>query len=469
MRRLTNGWLLIGLVWLLLIAAVRGEDLAAQGGASGNSYQMDGRYVRLGALYWDKETGHLLLCGEGEADCPPGASGTFPTPSPASSSTPTLTPSSTPPPTNTPRPSATPTPTATPGTFPTPTQEMKCWGTVTASRLNVRDTPGGNVLGQVVSGDTLALEGVRRGGDGSKWYLIYWLPDVTGFVSAQYVEIDPGAQCDPFARGPGVGWTLAYGYDAAALDRAAEMLMAGGLVPSVTLTSNSGEACGFAGRGFLVNVRPWYELGLSDHPDLTLPSEASARARIEALAGYVGRLCADSPNVAIQLTNETSWPSASYLTRWVLEAVRQCDARGWTCLPVVFSTGTPEESWMQTYRPALAALERGGHYFGYNAYPYQRDLMLCDAVQEWTTWRVLRLKRAAGEPFPRVWVTEAARGAGDVAPIVSDARCYIERAIEWQAADVINLWYAGGDSVWGAARWSGEQTIELARALAARP
>lgn len=262
----------------------------------------------------------------------------------------------------------------------------------------------------------------------------------------------------------GVGWTLTFGYDQPALFEAGETLRAKGYAPSATLTSNAGEACLFAARGWRVLVRPWYALGLGDDPDLTLGPEASARARVAALAGYVGLLCADSANVTVQLTNETTWPSASYLNRWIVAACAECAARGWTCAPVMFSVGTPELDWLPTLRPALAALAHSEGFLGYNSYGYARDALLCDQSAQYTVWRVKLMRLVAGDaPWPRVWISEAARGAGDVPPIVSDSACFAR--LSAGVHDVINYWCAGQCGVWAAARYSGEQMRALAAVL----
>jgi len=249
----------------------------------------------------------------------------------------------------------------------------------------------------------------------------------------------------------GVGWTTTFGYDRPALFEAGDTLRSKGYAPSVTLTSNAGEACAFAAQGWRVLVRPWYALGLGDDPDLSMTPENSARARVAALAGYVRLLCADSANVTIQLTNETSWPSASYLNRWILAACAECEARGWTCAPVMFSVGTPELDWFPTLRPALARMTAGQHYMGYNSYGYHRDAMLCDVGALYTVWRVRLMRVAAGQPFPRVWVSEAARGAGDVPPVASDAACFVRQSDGLHAN--VNLWCAGECGAWSGGRW----------------
>lgn len=292
--------------------------------------------------------------------------------------------------------------------------------------------------------------------------------DVPGWPSELSTVPPPPIAGQP-TRPLGVGWTLMYGYDAPAVAAAGSQLQLLGYQPSLTLTDNAPEACSWQSQGWMTNVRPWYQLGLGDHPDLTYPAAESARLRVASLATWVETILAPCQyEVTIQLTNETVWPDAGYLRDWILEAVRLCEVRGWTCMPVVFSTGTPEERWMPTLVPALQALRSGGHYFGYNAYPYQRDLMLCDAAQEWTTWRPTRLIAASGldaQLWPDIWVTEAARGSGDVEPIVSDSRCYIDRAEEEGIYAAINLWYAGGDSVWRRARWLAEKIILLIQQL----
>ena len=76
--------------------------------------------------------------------------------------------------------------------------------------------------------------------------------------------------------------------------------------------------------------------------------------------------------------------------------------------------------------------------------------------------RLLRL--AAGDmPWPRVVAGEVARGAGDVAPIVSDAACFVRGADGLYSS--VNLWYSGGDSAWSGARWFGDAMRELVRVL----
>lgn len=201
MRRITNVFWLIGLVWLLLIAATwrSGSDLAEDAAVpalSDNGYQIDGgRYVRLGALYWNEATGHLLLCSEGASDCPPGAPAT-PEPTATPSTTPTqpgltLTPS---PPSTPQAPTPTPEgPTATPG--PPPTQitpdpkPAACEGVViNQTGLNVRATPSVNA--PVIA--TLS-------------------PDEVAIIDAFYIVQDGREEWAHITR-PIVGWVAAWYY-----------------------------------------------------------------------------------------------------------------------------------------------------------------------------------------------------------------------------------------------------------------
>jgi len=170
------------------------------------------------------------------------------------------------------------------------------------------------------------------------------------------------------------------------------------------------------------------------------------------LEWYVPLLCPGHDEVTVQLVNETTWPSADYLNRWIVAACDECTRRGWTCAPVMFSVGTPELDWMPALRPALVALTEGQHALGYNVYGYARDALLCDASASYTVWRVKLMRLAAGDvPWPRVVASEAARGAGDVPPIVSDAACFVRQAAG--VYDDVMLWYSGGPSAWDGGRW----------------
>jgi len=474
LKRLTgSNWLWLGAIaWVLLIIVTwHSEDLAAtpvvaQGsGASDNGYQIEpGWYMRLGELYWDEATGHLLLCSEWSTDCPPGAPVT-PEPSelpviiPSITYTPDLT--ATPPPTNTPRPSPTPTltPSATPG-MPTPTPEMKCWGTVTATRLNVRDKPNGTVLGQVAQGDTLALEGVRYGEDGSKWYLIYWLPDVTGFVAVQYVEVDQDAACGHLIDRPMLGWTVVPGASRDALLLAGDLMMAGGITPSATITSDGETASVLHDAGWFVVVRMW-AIWPGDCPDMSLPPATSARLRVE----YLERQHGGARFSAAQLTNECAWPSAAYLRDWLIAAVGECDDRGWSCIPVTFNTGAPELTWLATLRPALRLMRERGHYLGYNAYPYDADRSLCE-VNDWTSYTTYRWRKFAEEipvdELPLLYLTEAARGDGAQPVVIEDTTCFV--AATRGEVVAVNFWYDGvALAPWTGAAWSNGAKWEAAR------
>lgn len=473
MRRTARGWLLIALgVWLLLIAAStawHGEDLAAGAAAepalSDNRYQIDdsGRYVVIGVLVYDKQTGAEIPIYYGSY----GPALPTATPEPEPSDTPGTVPSETPVPptpspvpTNTPRPSPTPTltPSATPE--PTPTQETKCWGTVTATRLNVRDAPGGEVLGQVAQGDTLALEGVRFADDGSKWYLIYWQPGVTGFVAVQYVEVDQDAACGHLIDRPMLGWTVTPGASRDALLLAGDLMMAGGIRPSATITSDGETASTLHDAGWFVVVRMW-TIWPGDCPDMSLPPATSARLRVE----YLARQHGGARFSAAQLTNECAWPSAAYLRDWLIAAVGECDDRGWSCIPVTFNTGAPELTWLATLRPALRLMRERGHYLGYNAYPYDADRSLCE-VNDWTSYTTYRWRKFAEEipvdELPLLYLTEAARGDGAQPVVIEDTTCFV--AATRGEVVAINFWYDGVPlALWAGAAWSNGAKWEAAR------
>lgn len=445
-------------------------------------------------LSWNAETGELHVVIR-----MPQATATA-TPVPVATETPSATPTSTP--TATLTPSATPTATSTP--------ERVCMGTVRATpSLNIRNAPNASAtaIAKAQPGTRWQLFEVEYLGN-DEWVRVELADGRRAWMAAYYagqtyVEYDSSAGCalvrwgdssNPFVTdtpaGPsttpsitptpsathtpapfvtptpevmGVGWTTMYGYDPA-LYEVGESLRGKGYAPAIVLTSNASESCAWAARNWQVVVRPWYALGLADGPDLSLTPEASARARVRDLEGYVGLLCADSANVTVQLTNEVTFPSAAYLNRWILEACKQCEARGWTCAPIAFSVGTPELDWMPTLRPALAALHEGDHALIYHAYGFERDGMLCDLAAVWTVWRVRLLRLAAGDvPWPRVVAGEVARGAGDVAPVVSDAACFVQHADGLYSS--VNLWYSGGDSAWSGARWFGDAMRELVRVL----
>lgn len=100
------------------------------------------------------------------------------------------------PPTATPiTPSVTPTPSATMTPSITPTLLPKCWGTVAAGALNVRDDVWGAWIGQVSGGDVLSLEARKYDSDGNTWYRIWYEPSVPGYVAGWYIDIDSAADC----------------------------------------------------------------------------------------------------------------------------------------------------------------------------------------------------------------------------------------------------------------------------------
>ena len=291
-------------------------------------------------LSWNAETGELHVVIR-----MPQATATA-TPGPVATETPSATPTSTP--TATLTPSATPTATSTP--------ERVCMGTVRATpSLNIRNAPNASAtaIAKAQPGTRWQLFEVEYLGN-DEWVRVELADGRAAWMAAYYagqtyVEYDNSADCalvrwgdssNPFVTdtpaGPsatpsitptpsathtpapfvtptpetmGVGWTTMFGYDPA-LYEVGESLREKGYVPAIVLTSNASESCAWAARNWQVVVRPWYALGLGDAPDLSLTPEASARARVRDLEGYVRLLCADSQNVMVQLTNEVVWPSA---------------------------------------------------------------------------------------------------------------------------------------------------------------
>lgn len=442
----------------------------AQDDSQNGSEVEAGRYVVIGIVLYDRQTGQEVIVYNG-------ASYATATPRPpVATATPSATPTVAPPPSSTPVPTVapadpTPTPEATAlPTLPPSTGEKACRLRTRSVRINERTAPSLSAARTATSPidtystlkvDQFAVaDGFLWAREALGWFAArdmaageWWVDGASDSLDCSEVEGWPAglAPPAPIVRLPGVGWTLTLGYDSA-IAEVGDTLRGKGYMPSVTLTSNAGESCLWAARGWRVLVRPWYVVGLGDDPDLSLTPEASARARVQALEWYVPLLCPGHDEVTVQLVNETTWPSASYLNRWIVAACAECEARGWTCAPVMFSVGTPELDWMPALRPALTALAEGQHALGYNVYGYARDVMLCDMSAAYTVWRVKLLRIAAGDaPWPRVMASEAARGAGDVPPDVSDAACFVRQAAG--VYDDVMLWYSGGPSAWSGGRW----------------
>ncbi len=95
-------------------------------------------------------------------------------------------------PTPTPEIPSTPFPTIVATTIPKPTETPnRCWATVTANSLNIRETPGGNIISTAKLGDTLALEG-RQIVNTVVWYQISLSTTQVGWVSGAWVTTPTG-------------------------------------------------------------------------------------------------------------------------------------------------------------------------------------------------------------------------------------------------------------------------------------
>lgn len=181
--------------------------------------------------------------------------------------------------------------------------------------------------------------------------------------------------------------------------------------------------------------------------------------------GYVQQMLGAAKFDAVVLTNECTWPSAEYYRDWLIAAAEACTARGWICIPHVHNTGTPDLAWWPVLRPALCALERGGHYFGSNIYPYYPvSLMTRSPETAYTTWRHELLRM--GECRPSWAVTELAPDGGSWFPAVADTAAFI-RATAGQFS-LIGVWYYGGGQplpAWPDANWGATAIQQLAALL----
>ena len=149
---------------------------------------------------------------------------------------------------------------------------------------------------------------------------------------------------------------------------------------------------------------------------------------------------------------------------WLLAAIDSCDARGWTCIPHVHFTGSPELDWWPVIRPALCEMARRGHLFGMNIYPYYPvTLALHDGQTQYTTYRFELFPDTCDVQFA---VTELAPDGGGWAPDVEDTGRFIKLTLGEFA--LVGVWYYGGNNplpAWPAANWSITDMLNLATLL----
>lgn len=471
MRRTARGWLLIALgVWLLLIAAStawHGEDLAAGAAAepalSDNRYQIEtGRYVVIGVLVYDKQTGAEIpiYYGSYGPALPTATPGTVPT------ETPELT--ATPPPTNTPRPSATSVPTATPGTVPTPTPdtapqptpaddgEKLCLVKVRGTAINERVEPRTNApktsTSPIPAGSTVKVlevqtaEGYLWGRNAFGWFVLregasWWVDGLEGAtelckdVPGWPAGLEPPA---PIARGmPGI-W-VGPGANRDELITFGVRVKAAGQQPAATVYGEPDAATILYAQGWHVALRA---AGAPDCPEMDLAPAQSAQRFVTAVLDDVGTRAH-----AVVLTNECAWPSAVYARDWVRAAAVAAAERGVRALvPIVWNPGAPELDWVpviaEAYRDAKIAL-----LWGVNLYPARPGVPLSARGETlWTTWRYeLYRWQLGGVP---IVATEYARGDGSEPPEFGDVRTWwgVARgqllwATAWYAAMPLGHWH----------------------------
>lgn len=403
---------------LCLLFAVALIAAPARVGLALPAARTDARIVRIEVVYEDGSV--AVFVPESPSVTP------TPTPRPA-----TATP--TPPPTNTPRPSVTPEATRTPLPFPTPTPELgRCWGTVTASTLRVRDAVWGGILGTVTGGDILTLEERQQDTASIWWYRIYWLPGVPGWVSGQYVARGEGSYCE----WDGTAWGIWAG-PGASLDELlafGRTLQAAGITPAATVYGARDLVNPLHDAGFVVAYRPW----ISDCGDYLLPPEVRALVRVGAAAQDAQGLRYDW----LVLENECVYQDMEYVAAYVSEVGREAARRGIPqVVPLVWYSGAPELADV----PALvAAYDVPGVTlaWGANLYPVTSGVALDDLGRgAWTTYRPLMYLDQLGD-IPLV-ITEMARGDGSEPPVFSEYTGFV-RAYNNRAA-FATAWYLAND------------------------
>jgi len=363
---------------------------------------------------------------------------------------------SSPPPTPvtpTPGPSATPLPTVTPAAC-----------RITADGvINVRPLPSTAQarVGQMQPGDSTVPDATWTG-NGYKWYRISY-QGKAAWAADYFTESGSCAGLpvvNPFEAAFRVGFKATPGASVDVLSDFARRLPAGvGAVAFVV--QDTDLATKLHGAGIYTVFVPW-SLFPGDCADTGLGAAASVADRLRYVEQRVGAARWD----AVVLTNECAWPSAAYYRDWLIAAAQACTARGWTCIPHVHNPGTPPLEWLPTLAPALCALERGGHYWGANIYPYDPvSLSARTPLTQYTTWRHELIQSYPG-CHPRWAVTELAPDGGGWPPDVGDTAGFIRAT--WGKFALIGVWYYGGGQplpAWPDANWTSAQAAALAGGL----
>lgn len=198
-----------------------------------------------------------------------------------------------------------------------------------------------------------------------------------------------------------------------------------------------------------------------DCPNMFMSPQASAADRLN----YVETMAQGAPFDAIIVSNECQFPSAAYYATWAFAVLDGCDARGWVCIPHVFSSGTPDLDWLPELDDLHCAMQARGHYFGVNVYSVaDLPLMSRDGIAPWTTWR-WELIKARMHCAPQWMVAELAPGFGYDPPDVGDVAAYIRAT--WGAFAGVGVWYTSTQPtpIGPAALWRAGDMLRLAELL----
>jgi hypothetical protein len=407
-----------------------------------------------------------------------------PFPSLTPSDTPTPTPTRTPDVTVEPTqedvrtPSPTPIPTNTP--TPSPTPLPRCWGTVTATRLNVRDVPWGSILGQVTYGQTLYFD--------AQWYQDFWwwrieFWEATGddtfigaYVSAQWIAMGDTADCSqlvdvtppPIAKSDlVVGWFSMPNGNVWEQVEAHQVGMVRGI---------RGGTHPYANPSTCIQVMEaggWcvYRHGNPDCPSVFEGDpRASARAFMIHDQYYAEGVFQNYPGqIWIDPLNECEWgvtiDQLDWWKQWFSEYITQAKARNWP--PLVLPSMGPgygDKAMFQAWASELRTLDANGGMLAMHVYN-PVSTWLCP-FDQWLADRTLHNHEIleALDIDIRIAVTEVGAGWGNEYPNIPDMACWIERTAQYPFVAFIAIWEMGVNHTWIRANWEGH-SVDLIRAL----
>lgn len=233
-------------------------------------------------------------------------------------------------------------------------------------------------------------------------------------------------------------------------------------VPSVAfVVQDAPLSVALRGAGVYTVFVPW-SIWPGDCPDRTIDPVASARWRLE----YVDERVTGAAFDAVVITNECAWPTAEYYAAWATETIKGCDARGWTCIPHVWNSGTPEIEWLPALDQLHCLMETHGHFYGANIYPVEElSLMSRAGITPYTTWRHEKIMPLM-ECSPAWAITELAPDYGGWPPDVADTAEFILATRD--TFNLIGVWYYAGDvglPIGPIANWSRANIQALAESL----